>query len=87
MEDYNGFEYVGDVPTVYKSTPSEVIYEPLYMRRGQDRLFFAIKTDKGLEAIADGKDDKIHLDDGRNTRFQYNADNHNLYALIPEYKL
>lgn len=86
MEEYNGFEYAGDVPTVYKDAPYEVFYEPLYMRRGEDRLFFAIKTDKGLEAIADGKDEKIRLMDSSNSQFHYNADNHRLCALIPEYK-
>ena len=87
MEDLNGFEYVGDVPTVYKGAPYEIFYEPLYMRRGENRLFFAIKTDKGLEAIADGKDETIRLDDERNSLFYYNADNYNLCAFIPEYKL
>lgn len=87
MEDYNGFEYVGNVPTVYKGTPYEIFYEPLYIRRGENRLFYAIKTNNGLEAIADGKDETIRLDDGHNSQFQYNAENHNICALIPEYEL
>ena len=86
MEDYNGFEYVGDVPTVYKGAPYEVSYEPLYVRKGSGRYFYAVKTDNGLEAVADGKDGSIEMYRGYSP-FRYNAENSNLCVLIPDYTL
>lgn len=87
MEEHNGFEYVGDVPAVYKGVANLIIYHHLYMRRGVDRLFFAIETEYGLEAIADGKDKYICLENGRNSQFHYNAENDRICALIPEYEM
>lgn len=87
MEENNGFGYVGDVPTVYKFSPYEVYYEPLYVHKVDDKLFFAIKTDKGLEAIAGGKDGIIRLDNNSDTPVHYNAENDRLCAMIPDYKL
>ena len=87
MEDYNGFEYVGDVPTVYKGAAYEEFYEPLYMRQGENRIFYAIKTEKGLEAIADGKNGTLVLDDNHHSKFQYNAENDRLCAMIPKYEM
>ena len=87
MEDFNGFEYVGDVPTVYKGAAYEVFYSPLYMRQGGDRPFFAIKTENGLEAIADGKDGNQEMDYGKRSPFHFNAENDRLCALIPDYTI
>lgn len=85
MDDNKGFEYVGNVPVVYKGAAYEEIYQPLYIRRGADRLFYAIETEYGLEAVADGKDGKIRfIKDDR--LFHYNAENNRLCALIPDYE-
>ena len=85
MEDNNGFEYAGNVPVVYKCAAYEEIYQPLYIRRGADRLYYAIQTEYGLVAVADRKDGKIRfVKDDR--LFHYNAENNRLYALIPDYE-
>lgn len=86
MEDYNGFEYVGDVPTVYKGAAYEVYYEPLYVRRVSERFFYAVKTENGLEAVADDKDGSIEMLRGYSP-FRYNAENSNICVLIPDYTL
>ena len=85
MEENNGFGYVGDVPTVYKYAAYEINYESLYVHKVDGKLFFAIKTENGLEAIADGTCGSINLIGKDSAPFQYNAENDRLCALIPEY--